>query len=34
MLPPDLRSAEAEALAAIQSALDAGAKGLWSVELR
>ncbi|MCX5926965.1 MAG: DUF1995 family protein, partial [Cyanobium sp. LacPavin_0920_WC12_MAG_63_22] len=34
MLPPDLRSAEAEALAAIQSALAAGAKGLWSVELR
>ncbi|MDA0716603.1 MAG: DUF1995 family protein [Cyanobacteria bacterium] len=34
MLPPDLRSAEVEALAAIQSALAAGAKGLWSVELR
>ena len=34
MLPPDLRSAEAEALAAIQSALAVGAKGLWSVELR
>ena len=34
MLPPDLHSAEAEALAAIQSALAVGAKGLWSVELR
>ena len=34
MLPPDLRSAEAEALVAIQAALAAGAKGLWSVELR
>lgn len=34
MLPPDLRSAEAEALAAIQSTLAAGTKGLWSVELR
>ena len=34
MLPPDLRSAEAEALAAIQAALAGGAKGLWNVELR
>lgn len=34
MLPPDLRSAEAEVLAAIQAALSGGAKGLWTVELR
>ena len=34
MLPPDLRSAEAEAQAAIEAALAGGAKGLWTVELR
>lgn len=34
MLPGDLRSAEAEALEAIRAALDAGQKGLWTVELR
>ncbi|MEX0588642.1 MAG: DUF1995 family protein [Cyanobium sp.] len=34
MLPPDLRSAEAEALDSIQAALAGGAKGLWTVEFR
>lgn len=34
MLPPDLRSAETEALGAIQAALAGGAKGLWTVEMR
>ena len=34
MLPPDLRSAEAEALAALAAALPSQARGLWSVELR
>jgi hypothetical protein len=34
MLPADLRSAEAEALAAVQAALASQAKGLWTVEWR
>ena len=34
MLPADLRTAEAEALQAIQAALDAASKGLWTAELR
>lgn len=34
MLPADLRSAEAEALSAVQAALAAGARGLWTVEFR
>ncbi len=34
MLPADLRSAEAEALGAIQAALESGHRGLWTVELR
>lgn len=34
MLPADLRTAEAEALAAVQAALGAEARGLWTVELR
>lgn len=34
MLPADLRSAETEALAAVQAALASQAKGLWTVEFR
>jgi hypothetical protein len=34
MLPADLRSAEAEALEAIQAALSDGEKGLWTAEFR
>jgi len=34
MLPPDLLSAEAQALAAIRAALAAGTAGRWTVELR
>lgn len=34
MLPPDLRTAEAEALQALLSALAAGERGRWTVELR
>jgi hypothetical protein len=34
MLPADLRSAEAEALQAVQAALAAQARGLWTVEFR
>jgi len=34
MLPPDLRTAEAEALTAVQAALAAGQRGLWTVEFR
>lgn len=34
MLPADLRTAEAELLTALCSALDAGARGRWTVELR
>lgn len=34
MLPADLRSAEAQALAALRSALAADANGRWTVELR
>jgi hypothetical protein len=34
MLPADLRTAEAEALVAIQAALTADAKGLWTTEFR
>ena len=34
MLPADLRSAETEALGAIQAALESGQRGLWTVELR
>ena len=34
MLPADLRSAEAEALAAVQAALASQTRGLWSVEFR
>jgi hypothetical protein len=34
MLPADLRSAEDEALAAVQAALASQAKGLWTVEFR
>ena len=34
MLPADLRRAEAEALGAIQAALESGQRGLWTVELR
>ena len=34
MLPADLRTAETEALAAVQAALTAGQRGLWTVELR
>jgi hypothetical protein len=34
MLPADLRTAEAEALVAIQAALAADAKGLWTAEFR
>jgi len=34
MLPADLRSAEAEAIGAIQAALRSSPRGLWSVELR
>ncbi|MFM2172334.1 MAG: hypothetical protein RLZZ54_261 [Cyanobacteriota bacterium] len=34
MLPADLRSAETEALAAVQAALVSQAKGLWTVEFR
>ena len=34
MLPADLRSAESEALAAVQAALASQAKGLWTVEFR
>jgi len=34
MLPADLRTAEAEALAALQSALAADAAGRWTLELR
>jgi hypothetical protein len=34
MLPADLRSAEAEALGAIQAALAEGERGLWTVEFR
>jgi hypothetical protein len=34
MLPADLRSAEAEALTAIQAALAAGDRGLWTAEFR
>ncbi|MBE9173184.1 DUF1995 family protein [Cyanobium sp. LEGE 06143] len=34
MLPADLRTAEAEALQAIQAALDSASKGLWTAELR
>lgn len=34
MLPADLRTAEAEALQAIQAALDVASKGLWTAELR
>ena len=34
MLPQDLRTAEAEALEALRSALTADSRGRWSVELR
>ena len=34
MLPADLRTAEVEALAAVQAALGAGQRGLWTVEFR
>ena len=34
MLPPDLNSAEAQALEAIRAALAAGSGGRWTVELR
>ncbi|MEI6615496.1 MAG: DUF1995 family protein [Cyanobium sp. ELA507] len=34
MLPPDLRTAEAEALEALRAALAADAKGRWTLELR
>ena len=34
MLPADLRTAEVEALAAVQAALAAGQRGLWTVEFR
>jgi hypothetical protein len=34
MLPADLRTAEAEALEAVQAALAAGSTGLWTVEFR
>ncbi|MFM7312561.1 MAG: DUF1995 family protein [Cyanobium sp.] len=34
MLPADLRTAELEALAAVQAALAAGQRGLWTVEFR
>jgi hypothetical protein len=34
MLPADLRTAEAEALAAVQAALASQTKGLWTVEFR
>jgi hypothetical protein len=34
MLPADLRSAEAEALQAVEAALTADPRGLWTVELR
>lgn len=34
MLPPDLLSAEAQALAAVQSAISTTAKGRWTVEFR
>lgn len=34
MLPPDLRTAEAEALASLRSALTADPRGRWTVELR
>ena len=34
MLPADLRTAETEALAAVQAALAAGQRGLWTVEFR
>jgi hypothetical protein len=34
MLPPDLRTAEAEALASLRSALAAAPRGRWTLELR
>lgn len=34
MLPADLRSAEAEALKAVEAALASDPRGLWTVELR
>ena len=34
MLPPDLRSAEAQALAALRAAIPVSAKGRWTVEFR
>ena len=34
MLPADLRTAEAEALQALQAALAAGSGGRWTVEFR